>query len=172
VFDHKRLDWMSGQWIREKADFDELYALAGRFWPATAKEYDDDYLKQVLSAVRERLKYFAELPELTAFFFEDLPVDSELISTHKQLKKLDKTRLKELLEQAKTALEPSDFGVSDLTERLNALLEASGEKPAVLFSLIRIATTQAPASPGLADTLAVLGKQRSLARIDRQLAAL
>jgi glutamyl-tRNA synthetase len=172
VFDQKRLDWMSGQWIREKADFDELYALAGRFWPATAKDYDDDYLKRVLSVVRERLKYFAELPELTGFFFEDLPVDPELISAHKQLKKLDKTRLKELLEQAKTALEASDFSVSDLTERLNALLEATGEKPAVLFSLVRIATTQAPASPGLADTLAVLGKQRSLARIDRQLAAL
>jgi len=42
----------------------------------------------------------------------------------------------------------------------------------VLFSLIRIATTEAPSSPGLAETLAVLGKERSLQRIDAQLAAL
>jgi len=49
------------------------------------------------------------------------------------------------------------------------LLETTGQKPAVLFSLIRIATTQAPASPGLADTLHVLGKEISLRRIDAML---
>jgi glutamyl-tRNA synthetase len=172
VFDHKRLDWMSGQWIREKVDLDELYKRSAGFWPAPAKNYSDDYKKQVLGAVRERLKYFAELPELTAFFFEDLPVDPALISSHKQLKKLGAAELKALLEQARETLEASDFSREDLTEHLNRLLETTGEKPAVLFSLIRIATTQAPASPGLADTLAVLGKERSLGRIDAQTAAL
>ena len=66
----------------------------------------------------------------------------------------------------------TDFSVDDLTERLNGLLETTAQKPAVLFSLVRIASTQAPSSPGLADSLAVLGKERSLARIDAQLAAL
>jgi glutamyl-tRNA synthetase len=172
VFDHKRLDWMSGQWIREKISLDELYERSTGFWPKTAGAYDDSYRKQVLGVVRERLKYSAELPELTAFFFEDLPVDPALISGHKQLKKLDNTVLKQLLERAQETLEASDFTTADLTERLNQLLEVTGEKPAVLFSLIRIATTQAPASPGLADTLAVLGKERSLARIEIQAAAL
>ncbi len=172
VFDHKRLDWMSGQWIREKIELDELYARSKDFWPKVAARHDDAYKKQVLSIVRERLKYFAELPELTDFFFEDLPVNPELISGHKQLKKLDTGALKALLEQAKTSLEASSFKPEDLTERLNKLLEQTGEKPAVLFSLIRIATTQAPASPGLADTLAVLGKERSLKRLETQLKAL
>jgi glutamyl-tRNA synthetase len=171
-FDERRLEWMNGYWIRQKIDLDDLYKRSKDFWPDEAGDYDDDYKKCVLDIVRERLKYFAELPELTNFFFKDLPVNPELISSHKQLKKLSNTELKDLLEKSKSCLEKSDFSTDDLTNRLNELLTQTNQKPAVLFSLIRIATTQAPASPGLADTLAVLGKDRSLARIDEQLSHL
>jgi glutamyl-tRNA synthetase len=170
-FDERRLNWMNGTWIRQ-LPLDDLFEKTRSFWPPEAADYDEDYKKQVLGLVQERLKYFAEIPELTAFFFTDLPVNMSLISQHKQLKKLSNEELKDLLEQAKSTLEGSDFSVNDLTERLNRLLEQTGQKPAVLFSLVRIATTQAPASPGLADSLAVLGKQRSLARLDSQLSAL
>lgn len=170
-FDERRLLWMNGHYIRE-LNLDELYALVNDYWPAEAANYDDSYKMQVLGLVQERLKFFAELPELSLFFFKDLPINPELISGHKQLKKLDTSELKDLLEQARTTLEASDFSVPDLTERLNNLLEQSGQKPAVLFSLVRIATTQAPASPGLADTLNVLGKDRSLQRLNTQLASL
>ena len=64
------------------------------------------------------------------------------------------------------------FSVEDLQRRLNDLLEQTGEKPAALFSLIRIATTQAPASPGLAETLHVLGKERQPEPFEAQLAVL
>lgn len=170
-FDEQRLLWMNGAHIRALAPA-ELYARVEQFWPKEADAYDDTYKLQVLGLVQERLKYFKELPELTLFFFKDLPVNSELISGHKQLKKVDAAELKALLQQCRDALADSDFAAEDLVERLNALLEATGQKPAVLFSLLRIATTQAPSSPGLADTLAVLGKERTLARIDSQLAAL
>jgi glutamyl-tRNA synthetase len=170
-FDERRLTWVNGDFIRQ-LPLDELYGKVTDFWPPEAAGYDESYLKKVLATVQERLKYFAELPELTKFFFADLPVNSELISGHKQLKKLSVQELKDLLDQARHSLEDSDFSENDLTERLNGLLESSGQKPAVLFSLIRIATTQAPSSPGLSETLAVLGKERSLKRIDRQLAAL
>ncbi len=170
-FDERRLQWVNGHFIRE-LPLDELYERSAGFWPEEAKDYDEDYKKQVLALVQERLKYLAELPELTSFFFKDLPVDSKLISEHKQLKKLSASELKELLEKAREALKDSDFSVDDLTKRLNALLDQTGQKPVVLFSLIRVATTQAPASPGLADTLAVLGKELSLERLDRQLTAL
>lgn len=172
VFDQRRLDWMNGYWIREKLDLDDLYERSEGFWPDEAGNYDDDYKQQVLGVVRERLKYFAELLELTNFFFSDLPVNNELLSNHKQLKKLSNEELRDLLEKAKSSLETSDFSVADLTKQLNNLLEETDQKPAVLFSLIRIATTQAPASPGLADTLAILGKARSLQRIDQQLSHL
>jgi glutamyl-tRNA synthetase len=170
-FDERRLLWMNGHYIRELA-LDDLYDQTSTFWPTEAQNADKAYKKQVLGLVQERLKYFAELPELVRFFFVDLPVDPKLISEHKQLKKLSQTELQDLLKQARDSLEASDFSVDDLTERLNQLLEQTGQKPAVLFSLIRIATTQAPASPGLAGTLAVLGKERGLSRLDAQLSAL
>jgi len=171
VFDEHRLLWMNGHYIRE-LPLDDLYEKVKSFWPAEADTFDDAYKKRVLLLVQERLKYFAELPSLTLFFFKDLPVDPELISSNKQLKKYETSELKGLLEQSKASLEQSDFSVDDLIERLNQLLEQTGQKPGVLFSLIRIATTQAPASPGLAETLSTLGKALSLKRIEQQLAAL
>jgi glutamyl/glutaminyl-tRNA synthetase len=93
----------------------------------------------------------------------------ELITTHKQLKKASKDELKAWLQQSRGMFTQSDFSAGDLTNRLNTLLEQTGQKPSVLFSLIRIAATQVPASPGLADTLAVLGKEVSLRRIDAML---
>lgn len=169
-FDEQRLVWMNGAHIRNLA-LDDLYARVAEFWPAEADSYDDDYKKRVLGLTQERLKFFSELPQLTGFFFTDLPVNPELIGGNKQLKKVETTELKALLEQARASLSLSDFTTDDLTNRLNALLVETGQKPGIFFSLIRIATTQAPASPGLADTLAILGKDVSLRRIDQQLAA-
>lgn len=170
-FDEQRLTWMNGHYIRGMS-LDELYTRAKGFWPAEANAYDDTYKKAVLGLVQERLKYFAELPALTDFFFVDRPVDPELIRGNKQLKKLEPAELKQLLQQSREVLADSGFAAQDLTDRLNQLLADSGQKPGVLFSLIRIATTQAPASPGLADTLAVLGKEVSLRRIDTMLQSL
>jgi glutamyl-tRNA synthetase len=170
TFDERRLLWLNGHYIRQ-LPLDDLYAKVVNFWPPEAARYDDSYKKRVLGLVQERLKYFKELPDLTSFFFQDLPVNMELIDGNKQLKKFTHAELKGLLEQAKVSLEQSDFSQQDLTDRLNALLEQTGQKPGILFSLIRIATTQAPASPGLAETLAVLGKETALRRIEQMLAA-
>ncbi len=170
-FDEQRLLWMNGAHIR-MLPLDKLYEKAEGFWPAEAEHYDTEYRKLVLGLVQERLKYFAELPALSMFFFKDLPIDPSLWQEHKQLKKLEQGEIKNLLEQSVASLEESDFSPDDLTGRLNKLLEATGQKPAILFSLVRIATTQAPASPGLADTLAVLGKETSLRRIKSMLSTL
>jgi glutamyl/glutaminyl-tRNA synthetase len=170
-FDERRLQWINGHFIRN-LPLNDLHERIKDFWPAEAEGADENFKKQVLSLVQERLKFFAELPDLTRFFFTDLPVNPELISQNKQLKKLESDELILLLEQAKHSLEESNFSAVDIQARLNALLEHTEQKPAVLFSLIRIATTQAAASPGLAESLAVLGKEKSLKRMEIQLAAL
>lgn len=167
-FDQKRLLWVNGHFIRE-LPLDELYEKTADYWPEEAKDASDEYRKSVLGLVQERLKYFAELPELTRFFFVDLPVDKSLIENNKQLKKVDKSRLKELLQISLNDLQESDFTSEDIQNRLNHLLEQTAEKPAILFSIIRIATTWAPASPALADTLAVLGKDVVLMRLEKSL---
>ncbi len=170
-FDEQRLLWMNGYYIRE-LPLDDLYQKVAGSWPAEATSRDDAYKKQVLGLVQERLKYFKELPGLTAFFFQDLPVNMELIDGNKQLKKYAHSGLKSWLAQSRDVLAQTDFKSETLAAKLNELLVHTGQKPGVLFSLIRIATTQAPASPSLAETLAVLGKATALRRIDSLLAAL
>ena len=170
-FDEQRLNWVDGFLIRH-LPLDDLYERCQPFWPNSVKTSTEDYKKRVLALIQERLKYLSELPELTNFFFQDLPVDPELISKHKLLSKLSDDELKSMLSSCHETLAESDFSVGDLEQRLNKLLESLNQKPVVLFSLIRIATTQVPASPALADTLAVIGKDRSLSRIDNMLSSL
>jgi len=164
-FDERRLTWANGHFIRQ-LPLKQLAKDVADFWPAEAKTYNHGYREQVLGLIQERLKYFNEIPDLTWFFFtDDLPVNKELVDTHKQLKKLSSAELKGLLERSIDSLKSSSFATDDLQERLNQLLAETGQKPATLFSLIRIATTQAPASPGLAETLHVLGKERAMRRL-------
>lgn len=170
-FDEQRLIWLNGHYIRQ-IPVDNLYELSKDFWPHSADNQTEQYKKKVLGLIKDRLKYLAEIPKLTEFFFEDLPVDLNLIDKSKQLSKFSRAELQSLLEKSKQRLEQSDFSAEDLTETLNKLLQETGQKPAVLFSLIRVATTWAPASPGLAETLNLLGKEKSLARLDAALAAL
>lgn len=170
-FDDKRLQWMGGAWMRS-LDTATLYSRCQDYWPPAAVNYDENYKMAVLQLAQERLKYFAELPAQTSYFFEDLPIDRSLIIEHKQLKKLSSEDLVQLLQRSRADLAQSDFSTSDLTTRLNELLRQTDQKPAVLFSLIRIATTQAPASPALANTMHVLGKDAVLRRLAAQIADL
>ena len=163
-FDERRLLWMNGAYLRSLTP-DAIYTLCQGYWPPEAADYPEDYKKAVAVLVQERIKYLAELPELSRYFFTDIPLDLKLISEHKQLKKLAPGDIRELVKTTADSLSQSDFSLDDLTERLNKLLDETGQKPAVLFSLIRIAVTRSPASPGLAETLHVLGKDRSMGRI-------
>lgn len=171
-FDEQRLLWINGYHIRNLS-LDVLFGKVTDYWPQAADNFNDSYRKQVLGLVQERLKYFAELPNLTDFFFEDKPVNPELISEHKQLKKLTTDELRNLLEVAQAKLQSiNSWEAESIQTALNELLVETRQKPAVLFSLIRIATTQAAFSPELSGSLAVIGKERTLNRIDQQLAAL
>lgn len=171
VLDEKRLLWLDGVHIRNLEDA-ELLERSKPFLPSEASDYDDSYQKNVLLLIQERLKYFAEIPELTYFFFAEPNPDISLISNNKQLGKLSKDELLILLIAAKDKLETSDFSIVDLQNKLNELLEQTGQKPGILFSLIRIATTWAPFSPGLAESLHVLGPQTSLDRIAKSIDAI
>lgn len=170
-FDEKRLLWMNGQFIRELS-LDELYKRAAPFWTQAALDSDPEYQLRVLKLVQDRLKTLADLPEATSYFFAEPQTDLELIHGNKQLKKLESSEIVSLLTQAKDALATTDWSADAIQEALNQLLETTGQKPGILFSLIRIATTWAPFSPQLNDTLELLGKETALARLERAIAAL
>ncbi len=167
-FDEQRLQWLNGAHIRAM-NLDELYKAVVDFWPASAKDADDDYKKKVLGLIQERLKFFKEIPELTEFFFSE-PADKDILDLlhdpkNKQLRKFDDTLIKTILQAAEKSLAESDFTVGDIETRMNNLLVELESKPGILFSIIRIAISGSPASPQLFDTLNLIGKDRSLSRI-------
>jgi glutamyl-tRNA synthetase len=164
-FSEDRLFWISGHYMRSLTN-EELYTDSKSYLPESAKSFEDKYKVLVLGLIKERLKYFDEIPSLTNFFFEDLPFDIDLIKNNNVLSKIDTSKLVNLLQTSRDDLSSSDFSNESLTKTLNELLVKTSEPPKVLFSLIRIATTNAPASPGLAETMALLGKDKSISRID------
>lgn len=163
-FDEQRLLWLNGQWIR-RLSLDELYKRITEFWPESAKIADETKKKQILSLVQDRLKTLADLPVMSGYFFEEPLPNWQMVEDNKQLKKLEKSEIKALLAAAVTTLETSEFDAEALQEALNRLLEVTGQKPGVLFSLIRLAVSWAPFSPALNDTLATLGKATVIARL-------
>lgn len=163
-FDEQRLIWMNGQWIR-KLTLNNLYRHSIGFWPESARGYNDDAKKMILALVQDRLKTLADIPIMTSYFFEEpVPVIS-MIKENKQLSALSDSELASLLECAKNALFDSQFDVDSLQDTLNSLLELTGQKPGVLFSLIRIAVSWAPFSPALNQTISAIGNERVQARL-------
>jgi glutamyl-tRNA synthetase len=165
-FDEKRLLWMNGHFIRELT-LDELSSRVESFWSDAAKTATDEYKKQVLALAHDRLKTLRDLPALTSYFFEEPSINTSLITDNKQLKKFSSTEINDLLTVVKDELLQLDDWTADTIQLcLNDLLDKTGQKPGSLFSLIRIVTTWAPFSPQLNDTLALLGKQKTLERIE------
>lgn len=165
-FDEQRLLWLNGQHIR-LLSIDDLYDRAQGFWPESAKNISEDEQKRVLALVQDRLKTLKDLEGITSYFFEEPSEDWSLIDSNKQLKKLAKSEISELLSAAHHALSNSEFDAESLQNTLNSLLEETGQKPGILFSIIRIAVSWSPFSPALNETLTVIGKEKALGRIKK-----
>ncbi len=168
-YDETKLLWMNGQWIRKiftEEGVDVLYQKTIDFWPESAMNYKEEYRKEVLSIIYDRLKELSELPSMTSYFFEDPNIDPEMVLNNKFLKKLSEQELASLLKLSVEKLSDTEWTEDAIQNTLNRLLEQTGKKPAELFSLIRIAVSFAPFSPALNLTLKVLGKDLSLARLN------
>ncbi len=170
-FDEQRLLWLNGQHIR-LLSVDDLYQRSRGFWSEPAQAAGEQRQKEILTLVQDRLKTLADIPTLTSYFFEEPTPDREMITTNKQLSKLSSDDISDLLTAAKSALEKSEFDNESIQATLNALLETTGQKPGILFSLIRLSVSWAPFSPALNDTLAALGRDTVMARIQHSLETL
>ena len=109
---------------------------------------------------------------MTGYFFEDPKVDMDMLTTNKALKKLSEAELCDLLRKSVTKLQGvEEWTAANLQTALNELLAETEQKPMVLFGLIRLSVSFAPFSPALHDTLAVIGKPASLARLNAVITA-
>jgi glutamyl-tRNA synthetase len=128
------------------------------------------YIAQVTPLVRERLEELGQAPELLAFFFEELSAPDPALLVPK---KMDAAGTKAALEAAHTELEQLEsWSEGQLEEALRALSEQIGVKVGPLFGAIRVAITGRTVAPPLFETLAALGRERSLARIAAAVAVL
>ena len=169
-YDETKLLWMNGQWIRKIFDEQGARALYDRtdgFWPEVADKASEDYKVEVLAIIYDRLKTLSDLKTMTSYFFADPEIDTEMLKNNKFLKKLSEGELEDLLKKSIAKLtDVSEWTTENLNTALNELLVETEQKPAVLFSLIRIAVSFAPFSPALDLTLNVLGRETSLARLN------
>lgn len=164
-FDEKRLLWVNGHFIRE-LPLEELSVRAEFFWPECAKNADESYKSHVLALAQDRLKTLKDLPSLTAYFFEEPRENRSLIADNKQLSKLTPDEISQILQAAHDKFTKLEHWSSEaIQDALNELLDECGQKPAVIFGLIRIATTWAQFSPQLNDTLALFGRETTLRRL-------
>lgn len=174
-FDEVKILWTNGQWIRKIFDeqgVDLLYERTLDFWPTVADAYDDNYKKQVLSIVYDRLKTLKDLETMTTYFFEDPQIDLESITGNKFLKKFSEAELASMLQTTVEKLQNTKWNEDALQQTLNNLLIELDKKPAELFSLIRISISFAPFSPALHQTMYVLGKNTTLARLQKVITAI
>jgi glutamyl-tRNA synthetase len=168
VFDEQKLRWMNGHYIRE-LPVPEL-AERVREWmrlgdlPGT----DDPRLEEACAAAQEKAQTLAELYDLIRFAFAPLEVDEAAWA-----KVMGKDGAKHKLEQARAALAAAEpFDEQHLEAALRAVAEGLETKPGALFQPIRVAVTGRTISVGIFETLALLGREESLQRIDAALARL
>ena len=170
-YDETKLLWLNGQWIRKIFDeegVESLYAKTDGFWPEVAKDSSDEYKIQVLSIIYDRLKTLSDLRSMTAYFFAEPMIDLAMLLENKFIKKLSESEIESLLKLTIAKLTALDsWNADNLQSALNELLADTGKKPAELFSLIRIAISFAPFSPALNLTMAVLGREATLARLNQ-----
>ncbi len=170
-YDETKLLWLNGQWIRKifaEQGARALYDRTVNFWPDVALKHPEDYRVKVLSIIYDRLKTLSDLKEMTGYFFEEPKVDLDMLVNNKFLKKLSEAEIEKLLKDSTAKLSLlKDWNEEGLQGALNELLTETGRKPAELFSLIRIAVSFAPFSPALNLTLETLGRETTLARLNK-----
>lgn len=167
-FDETKLLWLNGQWIRRRfaEDPKKLFAETADFWPESAKNASDEEKFKIFSIIYDRLKTLSDLRTMTTYFFENPSIDMDMLTTNKALKKLSEKELCDILSLAADGLaELNEWSAEILQNKLNELLEQSAQKPAVFFGLVRLSVSFAPFSPALHDTLSVLGREKTLARL-------
>lgn len=169
-FSYSKLDWMNSEYLRALPP-DDLAARLVAVLCDAGLDASLDKVRKLVPLVQERMKTLNDVVPLVDFVFaEGIDYDSHLLVGHKMtveesLAALHTTR--EVLAQL------PDFERDTLEETLYLLArEGLGLKPGQLFGIIRVAAMGKTVAPPLFGTLAAIGRDRVLARLDNALARL
>jgi len=151
-FDYAKLDWMNGVCLRalppeEYADRVIAYLREhGIDWP-------EDSVRAAAPIVQEKIGRLGDFPDFAGFLFHGVEPDPALLDR------------RILGEAERTLTEVDPWESSAIEEALKALCDRLGEKPRAVYLPIRVAVTGSRVSPGLYESLELLGREESLTRI-------
>ncbi len=155
IFDEKKLRWINGRYMRELPLEEYTAAVA-----AHNDRPADQRLQAACAIAQDKAQTLNEVWPLIAFLFEP-PVEDEAA-----WRKVMKEGTRPLLEAAARALsEVEPFDAAAVEAALSPLPETLGVKPGRLYQPIRVAITGTTVSPGIFESLAVLGRGAALERI-------
>jgi glutamyl-tRNA synthetase len=166
IFDRDRLDHLNGVYIRTMSD--EQLALRLRAWVPDA--LDDGDLLRIVPLVKERLVKLADVHGLVAFLWEPDEVVASWYGPELLVpKRSTPAEARLALERGRAVLaevDDANFSADMLEQRCREAADAAGLKAGAFFSPLRVAVTGRTVTPPLFDSLELLGRERSLARID------
>jgi glutamyl-tRNA synthetase len=154
TFDYAKLDWMNGLYLRELEASAYADALVS-YLREQGSDWDEARIRAVAPIVQEKIGRLGEFAEFARFLFQDVQPDPAVLDAH-------------VLAEAAADLESVDpWDAETLEPALKALCERLGAKPKTVYLPIRVAVTGSRISPGLYESLELLGRDLSLARLRR-----
>ncbi len=163
VFDQEKLDWMNGVYLRQMSD-GAYIAAATPFVERAFGAVDEGYLTRVALLEKERAKTLAELPDLTDFFFRE-PESYDEKGERKWFRREGAAELLRLVRESLSTLDTFDEPI--IESAIRAVADKLGIQPGPVIHTTRLAVTGRTAGPGLFETMAVLGRERVVARLER-----
>ena len=150
TFDYEKLDWLNGVHLRALEP--QEYAAALLVWlRERGIDWDEATVAATAPLVQEKIERFDQYPEFVRFLFEDVSVDG----ADPEICRAAHDRLAALGEWTAPTIE----------EALRGLAEELGQKPRQAFAPIRLAVTGSKISPGLFESIELLGRERTLQRL-------
>ena len=154
VFDFQKLEWLNGVYLRELPPEEYADRLIA-FLREQGYEWDEELVRRAGPLVQEKIATLGEFPEFAGFLFSDVEPDPALLDAR-------------VLEEAEGALaDVEPFTTEAVEQALRRLAERLELKPREAFQPIRVAVTGSKISPGLFESIELLGRESTLERIRR-----
>jgi glutamyl-tRNA synthetase len=174
VFDPKKLEWMNGQYL-STIPIDTLEPIVAPLIEAAGLATRSELLARhdwwlmLLEQLRVRARTTHDIVRQAAAYFRDeITYDPDAVA--KQWK--DRDVAARALASVRAVLAEIEWNAGAMEESTRRLAETLGVGAGKLFQPLRLALTGSAASPGIFDVLLILGRERSLRRIDAALAHL
>ncbi|MGI8864806.1 MAG: glutamate--tRNA ligase [Solirubrobacteraceae bacterium] len=157
VFDERKLRHINGRWLRQLG-VDELTARLEQYTGRPS-------LRDAVEIAADKIQTLAEFWPLVSFLFEG-PVDDPAAFE----KVVGRDGAAENLQRSRDALARAQpFDADQIEQALRGVVDDRGVKPGQIFQPVRVAIAGTTVSPGIFESLAVLGREETLRRIDRAL---